>query len=433
MKIIIVSHTPWDENNSFGNTFSNFFGGNEDVEIANIYCMGGTPNTNVCKRFFRISERQILKSITNRQPSGEEVYNCPDKRNNDGKVMKKAKLLRWQIFFWVRDLIWLTGKWRSSELDRFLDDFSPDLIFQPVYYLTYVNRVGNYVKERTGKPMVGFVSDDIYTMRQFSLSPLYWIDRLIKRRPIRKIIKKCSFLYTGNDVQNEEYQQIFGVPCKALYKGGVFECYKSYSLHSPLRLIYTGNIGSGRWKVLAKLALSLEQINKDVIKAQLYIYSATPVSKKMLESLNRPQTSFFMGAVTYNEVLEIQKNADILVHVEPFELSTRNSARLSFSTKVIDYLSMCHCILAIGWKESGAIAYLKEHDAAYIITDEEKILSMVEHLINNKDICEEYAKKGFECGKQNHTLEVIRKDLYDNLIAICNTERPLRHQKGALY
>ena len=36
MKILVLSSTPWTNDNSFGNSFSNIFEGIEDVEIANI-------------------------------------------------------------------------------------------------------------------------------------------------------------------------------------------------------------------------------------------------------------------------------------------------------------------------------------------------------------------------------------------------------------
>ena len=76
LKIIIISHTPWDENNSFGNSFSNIFGSKLDYDIANIYCGTGKPNTNICSRFFQITERDIVKNWFNpKHPSGKEVFN----------------------------------------------------------------------------------------------------------------------------------------------------------------------------------------------------------------------------------------------------------------------------------------------------------------------------------------------------------------------
>ena len=52
IRILIVSRTPWDDSNSFGNTFSNLFGGMEGVEIYNICCQTGDNNNNIVKNIF---------------------------------------------------------------------------------------------------------------------------------------------------------------------------------------------------------------------------------------------------------------------------------------------------------------------------------------------------------------------------------------------
>ena len=73
MRILIISNSPWDDSNSFGSTFSNFFQGTDKNNIASIYCSGGYPNTDSCSRFFKISEKDLVKSIFNRKKEvGEE-------------------------------------------------------------------------------------------------------------------------------------------------------------------------------------------------------------------------------------------------------------------------------------------------------------------------------------------------------------------------
>ena len=63
MRILILSRSPWTKETSFGNTYSNFFEGMNNIEIANIYCGYGMPNTSIPNRYFNINERSILKSI----------------------------------------------------------------------------------------------------------------------------------------------------------------------------------------------------------------------------------------------------------------------------------------------------------------------------------------------------------------------------------
>ena len=50
MKLLIISDYPWNKNNSFGKVFTDLFGGIDNLEILNIYCMGGNPRINRGKR-----------------------------------------------------------------------------------------------------------------------------------------------------------------------------------------------------------------------------------------------------------------------------------------------------------------------------------------------------------------------------------------------
>lgn len=57
--------------------------------------------------------------------------------------------------------------------------------------------------------MVGYISDDCYTLRQFSLSPLFWIDRLWKRRYVKRAIDECMLLYVITDRQKKRIYRDF--------------------------------------------------------------------------------------------------------------------------------------------------------------------------------------------------------------------------------
>ena len=198
MKILVLSATAWDNNNSFGNSFSNIFEGIKDIEIANIYCMNGNPQNNTVNRYFQISEKSLIANLKNSQkPSGHEfqLSNKDIVSVVDEKIYNYARKKRWMVLFWARDFIWKIGRWKSKELSQFLSDFNPDILFMPIYYSSYMNDIACYIKKYTNKPMVGYISDDNYTLRQFSMSPLYWIDRLYKRRKVKNTVDLCEYLY----------------------------------------------------------------------------------------------------------------------------------------------------------------------------------------------------------------------------------------------
>lgn len=420
MRILILSSTPWSKDNSFGNSFSNIFEGIEDIEIANIYCKYGNPDTDLVSKFFQITEKTMLKNLKNpKNPSGNEVF-IEKKEEIDSVEPKSADIARkkrWVIMFWMRDLIWKIGRWKSPELKKFIDDFKPDVIFQPIYYVRHMNRIANFIKKYTGVPMYGYISDDCYTLKQFSLSPMYWINRFLCRAKVKQVIKQCEILYTISEIQRSEYEKIFKVPCKILTKSANFDepAELKDKYNDPLQIVFTGNIGTNRWKSLAIIAETLKEINADGIKAELQIYTGTPLTDAMKKALNIEGSSKIMGFVSSSEIPRIQSKADFLVHVESSDLKSKLAVRQSFSTKIVDYLKIARPIIAVGPKDVASIKHLIDNDCAVVADNKDELKEKLLLCINNRDAMTAIAIKGYECGKKHHNKsqmnEMLAKDL----------------------
>lgn len=424
MRILIFSATKWSNNNSFGSSYSNIFEGMPKISIANIYCENGKPESDIPDRFFQITLKTLISNFFNKTiPSGFEIKKDKNEvisnQNYQSKLMKHIKIVRLQIYFWIREFIWKIGKWKSPELKEFLDSFNPDIIFQPLYYSNYLNNIVLFIKWYTKAPLVCYVSDDVYTMRQFSLSPLFWVDRIFKRRIIKKVVSRCEFLYVISEIQKKEYEKIFNIKCKILTKGLHFENLKlKESLNTPLKLVYTGGIGGGRWKSLAMLVDELKKINFDQTKAILEIYSFTPITKKIFKKLNIESTSFFMGGTSSKNIPAIQADADVLVHVEPINLKGRLQVRHSFSTKLVDYFHASRPIIAIGKRGGASIDYLTENHAALVASNKKEIAEKLQEIIENNSTLQVYVESAWECGKKKHQIVDIQSQLSKDLFSI---------------
>ena len=172
MKILVISNSPWDDSTSFGSTFSNFFQDLDKKNIASIYCSEGVPNTPNCGHFFKISESALLQTIKNRKKeAGVEIVECKKEENistkKSGVFSNFARKRRWTIFFWLRELLWKFGHWKGEKLNKFIDDFKPDIIVLPTYSYSYINKLALYIQKKWDIPMVSYVSDDEYTLRQY--------------------------------------------------------------------------------------------------------------------------------------------------------------------------------------------------------------------------------------------------------------------------
>ncbi len=419
MKILVLSNTPWSNDNSFGNSFSNIFEGIPDVSFANIYCRHGMPNNQFNMKCFQITEKKLIRNLLNRQiPAGEAVEKAssPSMVNEAVTGFRYGQKKRWQILFWFRDLIWRFGRWNSPKLRTFLDENKPDLIFQPIYYSSYLNRIALFIKKYTNAPMVGYISDDCYTLRQFRFSPLYWIDRLLKRRYVKRVIDKCKILYVISEIQKKEYENIFKIPCKVLTKMVFFNSVApQWSFNTEnLQLLFAGNIGTERWKSLEALGKAIERLNKEGYKCHLDIYTPTPLSGKIKRVLIRSNVSVY-PPMSYSKIQLLQQAADIQVHVEGLSLSSRLEVRQSFSTKLVDLFALGKPIFAIGPSDVASISHLLKNDAAIVASDENMIYEKLKNVFIHPKLLQEYGHKAYECGQRNHNRKVMQSELVNDL------------------
>ena len=115
-----------------------------------------------------------------------------------------------------------------------------------------------------------------------------------------------------------------------------------------------------------------------------------------------------------------QAEADLLVHVEPTGLAHRWESRLSFSTKLIDYMQSYRPILAYGLLEQASLAHLKAKDAAFVATNEAELERTLREILARPALLEEYAAKGWACGAACHDIRRIHALLRQDFEEVCN-------------
>lgn len=424
MRILIVSLELWSENNNGGNVLSNIFS-DFDAEFAQIYCSPGEPNNKLCKQYFQITDSMIINGIFKRKNIGKKIiyrdfpYKLEQNVVSDFetkkwyfKIFKKYRL---SLFSTVREILWWIAPWKSKELEKFVLDFKPDVIFAPCYGHMFMLRLDRYVKHIAKANMISYISDDSYSLRQYSLSFFYWLNRLLTRFSIKKTFQEYSLVYTMTDEQATELSNALGANMKILQKGGDFSGdSKKLTVNKPLRLVYAGGVYVNRWKILAKIGEILRRINIDETKIQLDIYTQNEVSEKQRTLLDDGKNTFLHPAISQVELVDVYKLSDIALHVESFELKYRLLTRLSFSTKIVDCLASTCAVMAISWKEHAGLKYLKKNDAAICIDDLSKLEEELKKIVDCPEVLIEYANKAWECGKQNHQIRKIRLKLFDD-------------------
>lgn len=426
MNVLFISMSPIHKGVSIGNTFLNVFEGFPDVTFSSVYTKGGAPDQNI-ENAFKVSEKMILKRLLRQTDCAGQVVDA--RKNNDegenSRLVTFARKKRYTVFFWTQALVWKFPFWKSDALNAFLDTCKPDVLFTVLSDSVVLNNLICYIQQYTKKPLVVYAWDNNYTLKLGAVSPLYRFNRIINRKYMRKTVKKAKQLYVISEIQKQDYEKAFGVPCKVLTKSADFsgEPPVKTQYNTPLQLVFTGNIGTNRWKSLAMIAEALEQINQNGVRAQLRIYTATPLTSQMEKALQKDDSSFLMGSIPASEVPQLQSDADILVHVEALDLKNKLAVRQSFSTKLVDYFKAARPILAVGPHDVASIDHLIRNDCALTGETVEEVRRSLESVLDNPDKLKDLSQKAYACGKKNHDKDKMHQMLQTDLEAIARGEK----------
>lgn len=422
-KVLSVSLNTWHKDSGI-HTQTDLFKYYDPDRVAQIYTKSDLPNTPVCNSFFRISENEIIKSAIKRTPVGKRVENGSAADEATQKAMEAEKNLytlahkkkSWFLTV-LREVVWFFGRWKTKELDKFIEEENPDVYFIPIYPVVYMGRLQLHILKKYPRPYVCYLTDDNYSYKACGRNIFAYIHRFMLRPVVKKLAVNCTEMFTITKTEAIDTDNLFGTKSIVLTKGINYDNieYKEKEISDPIKMVYTGKLFLGRAASLAEISKALAEINKDGEKIVLDIYSPTATDKKTMSHLNSNGCRF-RGSVPKSEVDAIQQSADIVIFAESLERAHRFDARLSFSTKLTDYFKNGKCIFAIGDETIAPIEYLRENDCAVIATEYSQIAPQLKKIADNPEIIKEYSFKAFNCGKKNHNENDIKKIFVETFI-----------------
>lgn len=426
MRVLFVSASPIRKEVSIGNTFLNLFAESENITLASVYTRGGVPDAAISQAFC-LTDAMLVKNLLRKTPvgktvpCGETAEKTAPPPQDSSKLAKFMKRYRLSVFFWAQDLLWRVGRWKSPELQKFVEDFQPDIVFTVLSDSPFLNRLILHIVKISGAKLALYAWDNNYSLKMFALSPLRWIRQICNRISMRKVAAAADMFYVISQVQKRDYEKAFKKPCKVLTKCADFSSPSFKTAYErPLQLVYTGNLGLNRWKSLSYIVDALKTVNQNGVKAQLNIYSATPLTAKMQKALQAEESVRFMGSVPAKEIPQIQENADVLVHAEAMDLKNRLAVRQSFSTKIVDYLSAARPIFAVGPRDVASVSCLVEHDAAIVASNKKEVAEKLTQLTENPSLCAEYAQKAWQLGKQKFEQSIVQPSFFADMESLIN-------------
>jgi hypothetical protein len=91
MRILILKNAEWNDSTYANNLLTNWFEGS-DAEFANIYCGPGLPFNSVCCKYYRITDRELLRSFVGGRKAGS-IVEIPKTQDeiNEAKIQTNQK------------------------------------------------------------------------------------------------------------------------------------------------------------------------------------------------------------------------------------------------------------------------------------------------------------------------------------------------------
>ena len=418
MNILVFSEAAWNDENSFGNTVSNFFYGNvwKQDSFSNFYARKKMPNNKVTVSYCNLSAVDILKGvfkfhIEGKQFTSEEIQKMRTVKNTAGEkeqaqINKLHQKKNEFVYFW-HEQIWRSRLWLNKYFDRFLAKNTPNVLFSFAASPYILWPLIQYLKKHTQCKIVLLIADDVFG----SYDRCTFYRRVYLKREFAKCILSADKLYGISDEMSELYAKRFSRSVATLYKGCDLSMEPKGFLNHPLRFVYAGNLFWGRDDTLSAVADALERINDSGVKAVLEIYTGAAITEEVKKKLERPGVSRIMGPRPYEEVKRIMHGADVVLHVESFEQQAIDTVRYSFSTKVIDCLQSGNQVLGIGPEKVSSIAYIRKVPGTVVIDDASEIEAAISSLVKNQALFAKNVESTRDFAQKHHEIEAVQESL----------------------
>lgn len=405
-KVLIVSNNVLSTTSNNGKTLASFFSKFNNRNVAQLFFKDERPDNEDFSNYFLLSDKDVLFK--------KEGHIVTSESQNKNNLKTKDSISHGNLARLLREGIWKLGKWNTDSLDRWLDEFSPDIVFFCAGDSAFAYDIVDYIVNKYSSKLAIYITDDYILPRKKS-SFIWKIRRHIVFSKMSKLITKSDLFFTVSDLMRSEYYTLFKKDSHVISNFQNFYDKKktNYFDDEYVNLVYAGGLHFKRDHILLNIAESLNIYNENASKkAILHIYTNYD-NKSKLFGQNVPSSLVMHSFVDENELKIILNSCDIPVHVEAFDLNSIESTRLSLSTKISEYLSLKKPILAVGPPQIASMKYLE--NVAFCINDESQFNKGVSILLNNIDLQKKLSKKANDFYTNRHD-ETNQKEKFYELL-----------------
>ena len=421
MKVLIISHNPMTTYDCMGRTLLTLFSEFDRSELCQLYIYPTVPNADKCDSFYRITDKDVIRSFTCFKVKGHEVA-CDVgqsdlfENGSDEKLYRNPKN-KTSVLMMMRDLAWSMAHWCNKDLKGWLEKEKPDAIFIAPGSAKFIYNVALRISDMLSLPIVCYICDDFY----FVKTPSGLADKLclsMLRQKTRSLMMHTSHIITICDELRDDYSREFGVPATTVMTGSSYGIAATPKIAaSPGSISYFGSIRCGRYRSICDIGAALDRINSENgTSFELNIYTGEK-DPEILGEIEKYRSVKLRGFVSGAEMECAFNASDILLHTEAFDEENIDAVRHSVSTKIADALAGGIPLIAYGPAEIASVSYLQRTDSALCITSPDELYERLREVFVEKKDMTAIVLNALGTARKNHVSQLnsplVRKIISD--------------------
>jgi len=419
--VLVISNNCFSSSSNNGKTFESIFTGLEKTNISQLYFTDDIqPDFNFCDKYFRIRDKDVLFNIISiKKRHGGQVH--PQMYLDfQPKLTKKSvsyENLK-SVLRFIRDLLWSFNGWKTDDLKRWSIDQHLDFIFFIGGGSKFSHDVALFLSEFLKIDLIVFFTDD-YILYPKKRTFFDYIQNYRMKKCYHKTISRASLCFGIGEMMCETYSAYFGKDFYPIMNSVHIDMYKAKtSINHTIRACYFGSLHTNRWKMIIKLANYLEMMNFK--NMEINVYSDGLPHIEVLKLFSNVGVKY-NGGVYGNKLREALLDSDILLHVESDDEDSKAKTKLSFSTKIPEYLASGRMILGFGPKDIASMKFLIDNKLGIVISPKDNVdqtRETLSNLISNHTYREYLGKSAYEFATRKFDNKKITMDFYAKIEAI---------------
>ncbi len=382
-RVLVISNGCFSLTDSNGRTLAKLFSGYDPEKLAHLHTYG-TPDFNVCSNYYKISDKDALKSFLTRKPCGSVVVN-DNKQVEAAPVVGYARKGQKTPFKMIlREIAWKYSKCRRGALNNWLKEFSPEEILLFAGDGAFLMDLASHIAKEFNIPITVYSTED-YCFKDYNYvtkrkSLFFSIFKRILDKSYKNAEKYIKHGFFNTDMLTEMYADRFRFPCSCMYARSDMDFKPVYGVAdmTNVRVSYLGNLGLNRHIPLCDIADALAKVAPG---SKLNVYgSAKPDVEQALR--DNPNIDF-KGFVDYEQVVSIIHNSDLLIHTEYDDPYNLLDLKAAFSTKIPDSIASGTPLFIYANENLACTDFVMKHKCGFVAKNSTELEAVLEMALFN--------------------------------------------------